>query len=322
MTKPTARKPSGAVEGFSMSKGQKQCGGAALLIAFIVGLSHYFSPSADADAEFTALAKPSVTALDDTNFDKFVAEHPEGILVDFYSKSCKFCVKLAPQFEKAAKELKVGGPPLATVDSETGAKIVEKYDITRYPTVLWIWKGQNVLEFPRASEKPAAKIVDWAKWAMTPSVQELETEAEFVEALPTLRSTLSPTRGRLFVAFNRQGSADMREAYEAAAQRNRATTVFLYLKESLGPGPTLKMFGPDDSNDEEYQGGATQEEVVQWVKGNLDKAKPAVEEPKAEDAKEKPVEEKSAAVKAMEQIEEVQKNAAAAKEQEAADAKE
>lgn len=81
------------------------------------------------------------------------------------------------------------------------------------------------------------------------------------------------------------------------------------------------MFGPDDSNDEEYQGAATAEEVIQWVKGNLEKAKPAEAEPKVEDAQEKPVEEKSAAVKAMEQIEEVQKNAAAAREH-SADAQE
>lgn len=323
MPKAPPRKPSGAAGSFGLSKGQTQCVIAAVVIAVIIGLSHVFSPTEEDAATPAAAGKAAtaVTALDDASFDKFVASHPDGVLVDFYSQSCKFCVKLAPEFEKAAKELKKGGPPLVSVESESGAAIVQKYGISRYPTVLWFWKGQNVLELPRASEKVAAKIVDWAKWAVTPAVQELETRAEFDEALSTLRSSLHAT-GRLMVAFHRDGSEGLLPAFEAAAQRGRTSTVFLYIKTGNAAGePMLKSFGQKEADDEEHKGAATEEEVVKWVKETLDKAKP----PAAAETAEEPAkveEAKPAATMAMEQVQKALLNAEAAKESADGDAKE
>lgn len=299
-----------------MSKGQMQCGGAFLVIAIIIGVSHVMSPSEDAAAAAATPGKvtaTSVTALTDKTFDAFAAAHPDGILVDFFSPSCKFCVKLAPEFEKAAKELKAGGPPLVSVDSETGAEIVQRYGIERYPTVLWLWKGQNVLELPRASEKAAPKLVEWAKWATTPAVQELEQRSEFDEALPTLRSTLH-AKARLLVAFNMAAGADgLRDAFEGAAQRGRATTVFLYIKDGNSDGPMLKSFGPAEADDEDYKGALTAEEVIAWVKANLEKAKPPAGDAaaKAEDAKPPATQALDAVQKALENAEAAKANAGA-----------
>ena len=45
---------------------------------------------------------------------------------------CSFCKKLAPEFEAAAKELSSsGGPPLAAVDSESGAKTMQSFLVLR-----------------------------------------------------------------------------------------------------------------------------------------------------------------------------------------------
>merc|ERR1719162_109314 len=240
--------------------------------------------------------------------------HPDGVLVDFYTNSCKFCLKLAPEYEKAAKQLQKDGPQLASVDSETGAALVQKFEVTRFPTVLWFWKGQKVLELPRASEKPAAKIVEWSKWATTPAVQELDTRAEFDEALTTLRSTLH-AKARLMVAFNREGSTGLREAFEAAAQRHRHTTVFLYIKEgNSASDATLKALAPEEANDENFEGALVEDDVVQWVKESLEKAKPSAIEAKA------PEDSKPAATKAMEQVQKALQNAEAAKEHEGEEA--
>jgi len=312
MVKAAPRKPGTAQTPFALPGWALKLGAGALVCAFIVGLSVHFSPSEAAEdaapAKGGKSAAPAATDLDDTTFEKFLADNSEGALVDFYSKDCKFCAKLAPEYEKAAKELKkAGGPALASVDAEVGPQMMQKFGINRYPTVYWFWKGENVLELPRASEKPAAKIVEWAKWAAGPAVQELDTRAEFDGALETLRSSLH-AKARLMVAFNRANSEGLREGLEAAAQRHRATTVFLYIKEAGTGEPLMRSYGGEQSKDEDYEGATTGVAVTEWVKGVLDKAKPPAEPP----AEPKEEGEKSAATKAMEEIKKASENAAKA----------
>lgn len=286
------RKPAGVKKGWVPSTGTLQCGAGVLIIAIIIGLSQYFSPPSEEAAAAPeklpnkkTIAK-AVSPLTDENFAEYVATmHPGGALIDFYSQSCKFCTKLAPEFEKAAylsSQDKEGAVPFASVDQETGRVIMETFGIERFPTVLWFWKGKNVMELPRASEKPAAEILKWAKWAATPAVQELDTNEELEGALPTLRTSMHKN-ARLIVAFNREGSESMRGAFEEAAQRHRSTTVFLYIKEASDKKPIMSYAG-EDSKDEFYEGSANATEVVQWVKATLEAAKPPKEEAKEEES--------------------------------------
>jgi len=310
MGRATPLKPAGAKDSFGLSKGKQQMVAGVLVIGVIVGLSHVFSPS---DSQIDDVVLPSataVTSLNDTTFDSFMASHPEGVLVDFFTKSCKFCTKLAPEFEKAAQKLHTsGGPALAMVDQDVGPKIMQKYAIDRFPTVLWLWKGAHVLEMARASEKPAAKITEWAQWAATPAIQDLETLAEFNGALETLRSTLH-AKGRLMVAFNRAGSEGMRDAFEWAAQKNRLQTVFLYIKEVSQDGAVLKSYGGEEAKDEVYEGTENHDEVHQWVKGTLEKARPPAVKPS------------DATAKGLDAVEKALKNAEAEDEVELSDGKE
>lgn len=176
------------------------------------------------------------------------------------------------------KLVKEKGPALAAVDQDTGAEVMKKFGIERFPTVMWFWQGKQVLELPRASEKTADKLVEWAHWAAGAAVQELDTKEEFDGALSTLRSSLH-AKARLMVLF-KGGSEGLLEAFEEAAQRQRTTTVFLYIKESLADGTELHSYGGDESKDEVYSGASTTEAVGQWVKEVLEKAKP----PKTEEA--------------------------------------
>merc|ERR1712232_1437500 len=91
------------------------------------------------------------------------------------SDSCSFCAKLAPVFESAAKEIKAkNGPPFAMVSADTGAELMKKYEITRFPSVYWFWQGHSVIELPRAAEKNVTQIVDWVDWVQLPAGQDLE----------------------------------------------------------------------------------------------------------------------------------------------------
>lgn len=278
------RKPAGAKKSWVPSTGTLQCGAGVLIIAMIVGVSHVFSPPSEEDVSAKKTSNPktiakAVTPLNDDNFAEYVATlHPGGALIDFYTGSCKFCTKLAPEFESAAYLLShiEGGPPLASVDQETGKVIMATFGIERFPTVLWFWKGKNVMEFPRASEKNASEIVKWAKWAATPAVQELDTKEELEGALPTLRSSMHKN-ARLMVAWNREGSESMRKSFEEAAQRHRSTTVFLYIKEASENKP-ITSYAAEDSKDEVYEGSDNVTEVIQWVKATLESARPPKEE--------------------------------------------
>lgn len=208
--------------------------------------------------------------------------------MNFHSQSCKFCAQLAPEFEKAAAQLKAsGGPPLVSLDSTDAPLQMKRFGIDRYPTVYWFWEGENVMEFQRAPEKSADKIASWASWAYnTAAVQEIDLRGDFDEALPMMRNTVH-SQHRLIVAFNHSGFEDLRTALEPIAQRNKANTVFLFIKEVTSEGPLLKAYAQDESQDAELATATTAEAVQEWTKGILEEAKIKRLEAQVEDKKSK-----------------------------------
>lgn len=50
-------------------------------------------------------------------FDTFIGANPLA-LIEFYAPWCGHCKSLAPEFKKAAKQLKSQGIPLAAVDAD------------------------------------------------------------------------------------------------------------------------------------------------------------------------------------------------------------
>ena len=78
----------------------------------------------------------AVFTLTSDNFDEFIANNPKA-LVEFYAPWCGHCKALAPEYEKAAKQLKADGieAVLAKVDATEEKDLSSKYGVRGFPTL-------------------------------------------------------------------------------------------------------------------------------------------------------------------------------------------
>ena len=107
----------------------------------------------------------AVVTLTEDNFESMVMDSTDHWLVEFYAPWCGHCKNLAPEWEKAAKDLQSSpNIKLGAVDATVASNLASKYGIKGYPTIKQFnagekrGKGKKAIDYQGPRE--AAGIVD------------------------------------------------------------------------------------------------------------------------------------------------------------------
>ncbi|XP_051909952.1 protein disulfide-isomerase A4 isoform X2 [Hippocampus zosterae] len=115
------------------------------------------------------------------NFDETV-NNADIILVEFYAPWCGHCKRLAPEYEKAAKELSRRSPPipLAKVDATVENEVASRFDVSGYPTLKIFRKGK-AFEYNGPREQHG--IVDYMSEQAGPPSKQVQAAKQVQELL-------------------------------------------------------------------------------------------------------------------------------------------
>ncbi|XP_037959684.1 protein disulfide-isomerase A6 homolog [Teleopsis dalmanni] len=124
-----------------------------------------------------------VIELTEDNFDKLVLQSDDVWLVEFFAPWCGHCKNLAPEWAKAAKELK-GKVKLGALDATVHQSKAAEYGVRGYPTIKFFPGGKKSKSDAQDYEggRSANDIVAFAldkHMAPPPEIVEIVNEASF-----------------------------------------------------------------------------------------------------------------------------------------------
>lgn len=143
-----------------------------LSILLLAGL--LISPSSTEIAE-----EEGVLVVTKNNFDEAIATHTH-ILVEFYAPWCGHCKSFAPEYSKAAEDLKSLNSEikLAKVDATQETELAKRFNVAGYPTIKF-FKGGEPQDYK--GPRNANGIVEWLLKKTGPVSTTIDSEEELNE---------------------------------------------------------------------------------------------------------------------------------------------
>ena len=123
-----------------------------------------------------AWAEGDVFVLTDENYEETLKKNPV-VMVKFYAPWCGHCKSFAPEYEKAAKQVKEEGKPyiLADLDATVHKNAAEKEGIQGFPTIKLFINGKP-LEY--SGDRTAEAVLNFIDKKTSPPSTELKTVDE------------------------------------------------------------------------------------------------------------------------------------------------
>lgn len=154
----------------------------------------------------------SVITLTASNFNTTI-QNEDLILVEFYAPWCGHCKQLAPEYERAAKQLLTLPKPikLAKIDATAEKELAEKFSVSGYPTLLLFRRGK---QYKYTGPREEAGIVSYMK-------EQLILPSKLVSSVEQLKKLLSPNWPTIVGFFEKESSNELYEVFIDSAYSER-----------------------------------------------------------------------------------------------------
>lgn len=148
-----------------------------------------------------------VLVLTEKNFQSAI-EANKFLLVEFYAPWCGHCKALAPEYAKAAQQLKEKNSyiKLAKVDATVEGKLAEKFGVQGYPSIKF-FKDQTPMDF--TGGRTADTIISWLDKKLGPPTTPIDTVEDAHKFTDAKEITV--------IGFFKDAASDMAKTFEDAA---------------------------------------------------------------------------------------------------------
>ncbi|RKP10576.1 thioredoxin-like domain-containing protein [Thamnocephalis sphaerospora] len=215
-----------------------------------------------ADEEVQAV-ESDVQVLTADTFPKTVNEDNKVTLVKFYAPWCGHCKALAPEFDKAAAELKGTDIHLAKVDCTEERDLCQEYNVQGYPT-LKVFRESGTGEYK--GQRTAESIVSYMKKQLLPDVSSLTADdiVEFKDSdKVVVIGHFASEEDKDYVAF-KETASKLRDDFVFGATFDKKVAKKVEIEKS----PSITLFKKFDEGRTDYDGKFNDADIAEFVKTN------------------------------------------------------